>query len=262
MSFCTTWQGQEAAKMYCCTSKLLQSWLPMNPYFVYVCKVYADLLLQLLPRGEQCIKQYTDGTSGSSRPLLTAFNFHRYIVHRNNFCSYKKSSFHQVSRLTGARWSIVGMIIIHIMLKYYILSKSINVCAFSTGNLSWCFILDATIKSHLFVKAMDVVIFTPTNCLVLFVYFVKNKLIKITVVLIDINLFLFWQDKEKHRSSLDRKFTWTIEWKDTNELKMALRLMIFWLFVLNLVVTCVTLISVRVRPLTKYPLPECLLYRI
>ena len=54
---------------------------------------------------------------------------------------------------------------------------------------------------------MDAVIFTPTNSLVLFVHFVKYKLIKITVVLIGINLFLFWQDKEKHRSSLDRKFT-------------------------------------------------------
>ena len=92
-------------KQLSCTdvpSRPLLSLLPMNPYFVYVCKVYVDLLLQLLPRGEQCIKQCTDGTSGSSRPLLTAFNFHRYIVHRNSFCSYKKQSFHQVPRLRGA----------------------------------------------------------------------------------------------------------------------------------------------------------------
>ena len=59
----------------------------------------------------------------------------------------------------------------------------------------------------LFVKPMDAVIFTPTNSFVLVVYFVKYKLMKITNVLIDINLVLFRQDKEKHSSSLDRKFT-------------------------------------------------------
>ena len=98
-------------------SRLLQSLHRVNPYIVYVCKVYADLLLQLLPRGKQCIKRRTDGTSGSSRQLLAAFNFHRYIVHRNNFCSHKKFRLHQVPRLRGALWTTVGMIIIHIMPK-------------------------------------------------------------------------------------------------------------------------------------------------
>ncbi len=89
--------------------------LPVELRCVYVCKRDVRLLLQLLPRGEQCIKLcariwHMAQVQGSHR----AFNIHRYIVQGNNFGSHKTFNPHPVRRLRGAHctglWTIRGCV--------------------------------------------------------------------------------------------------------------------------------------------------------